>query len=140
MLGLILALLFVAFAVIVQSTAPNIAVYSTFTFLWWWHIGWSCALAAVVVFIFLAGFIGLFASKSKLQAFAVTFLASPIIALMFAFKQALFIGAIFLLMKAGIGPEGVLPFAAWNVPYVVIASLMYAIAAITMKIKFSTKT
>jgi len=122
MLGLILALLYVAYSVVVSGIAVNIAVASTLGFLWTWHIVWTCVWALVLLVFFIIGIV-----TGRGVGALIFLVAVPLIAVIVAIHQTLFLGAVAVASRAG------LETGQPNVTYLVIAGIMYLIAIVSMK-------
>jgi hypothetical protein len=133
---LILALLYVGYAVVVHGAASNVAVASTFGFLWYWHLTWTVVWGVIVGLIFLIGLLVTVGGKdgsTKGYGLLASFVVGPLLAFGIGLRQALFLGSVAILMKAGIGPEGPLTWDKWNVAYLVIAGLMYVVAILVQR-------
>jgi len=122
MIGLVLSFLYLAYASLTGDTSTNILVMSCLEFLWNWHMVWSVILLFVMVMIFTFGV------SYKIGALC---FATPLLAVFALLRQGLLLGGVALMLKAGAGPEGALPFDQWSIPLVVIAILMYIIGMLT---------
>ena len=142
MLGLILALLYVAYQVGANSVAANVAVANTFGFLWGWHLTWTIVWGIIIALIFLIGLVVTAGAKTgKGYGLLASFAIAPVLAIITAIRQTLFLGAVALMTKAGMGAEGVLPWDQWNITLVIIAGIMYLVAVVFQRnsYNFSSK-
>ena len=133
MLGLVIALLIMAWGVVVSKIGVEVAVCGALSFLWYWHVVIVCIAVGIVVLILLIGLFGLLcAGNTKDRLTILGGLAiSPLVAIYCFVGSALFIGGVYCVMDAAHGPTGeILEFASWNIPVFVIGCVLYGVGCL----------
>jgi hypothetical protein len=135
MIGFVLALLYVAYSVVI-GTSSNEAVVNTFGFLWNWHVFWGIVIASFFVIAFMFCIDRTFFSnnhKSKGAFLGLSLFAIPFLVVIAGIRQSLFLGSIVLFCKAGTacgnmpwnGVGEALPWNEWSIAPCVIGVVMY---------------
>jgi len=135
MLGLILAMLYVAFTMVTSGSTMEVAVASTMPFLWWWHIVWLSVFGLIVLVVFLLGCLGMVAGdgETKLIGAAGSFVAAPLMLVLGAIGGALFLGGVYCVSDSiTIDPETgqAAAFSAWNMQMFTIGCILYGIGCL----------
>lgn len=124
MLGLILAALYVAYAIVANEVAPVAAVEATLPFLFYWHCFWGAILILVGLCVPAGGaFLAIGGSKGTERAAGLALLAgSPLIILLMVLGPALFIGGVYC-VDSGIEAGEIV-----NQNHVIVGGILYGIA------------
>jgi len=135
MFGLVLAALYVAYSMVVTKVAAEVAVASTVGFLWYWHLTFACIFGAIVAVIFLVSCGAIVFGSGEVKGVGAlgALVGTPLLLLVGAIGSVLFLGGVYCFGEAiAYDPEtgAVLPFAAWNVPFMVIGGILYALGAL----------
>jgi hypothetical protein len=144
MLGLILAMLYVAWSMVTSGSTMEVAVASTMPFLWYWHLVFACIFGTIVVIVFLLGLLGMLAGddETKMLGAAGSFIAAPLMLVLGAIGSALFLGGVFCVSESiTIDPETgqAAAFSAWNMQMFVLGCILYGIGLLKqISAKFST--
>lgn len=123
MLGTVIALLYVAFQT-ANSIPLEASISSALQFLWVWHMTWSCILGIAFGLGFLVVLGGLFTTRHPGLA-TIGLVTSPILAMMVAIQQTLFLGGVYIAQKAG---NATIAFDQWNRNLLILAVIMYGLA------------
>jgi hypothetical protein len=121
MLGLILAGLYVAYAIVINSVAPVVAVEATLGFLWWWHIIWGAVLIGLGLLMPLLG--AVVATENKALGIGLV-AASPVIMFFICLIPALFLGGVYAIDSGIQGGEIV------NQSHVIVGSVLYGLGVL----------
>lgn len=135
MLGLILAALYVAYAIVANEVAPVSAVEATLPFLFYWHCFWSAIIILIGLCVPLGGaFLTLGGSTGKERAAGLALLAgSPLIIVLLLLGPLLFIGGVYC-VDSGIEAGEIV-----NQNNVFVGGILYGIAILCrLCSKFST--
>ena len=146
MFGLILAALYVAFAMVSHETTMETAAMWTMPFLWVWHIIWLAVFACIVgvVFLISGGATALGKGEVRAMGAAGMFVATPILMILGSIGGALFLGGVYCVGESiAVCPDtgGALPFAQWNTQLFIIGCVLYGLGAlkqITTKLSSSS--
>jgi len=129
MFGLVLAVLFLAYAVVTHMPVEA-ALVSLLGFLWWWHIAATVVVSAILLPVVLGGTTVSLAAKRPGLGALVLLGGRPLVVILMAISQTLFLGGVYLVQLASVGPTGTLPLAQWNMTFVVIGCIMYVLGCL----------
>ena len=127
MLGLIFAVLYAAFAIVVNDVQLIAAAESTLGFLWYWHVVFAVLITVILLLVPLGGSILMLGgdnAKDKGIGVAVL-LSSPFIFLLGALGPALFLGAVYAVDSGIQGGEIV------NQNHVIVGGVLYGVAILS---------
>jgi len=131
MLGLILAVLYVAYSMVTTGASAETAFAATLPFLWYWHVTWAVIFGILVGLLFLISFIALFGKKTAGLGALGMFVASPLVLVLGALGSALFLGGVYCVDQAIPMADGTAaPFAEWNIQLFVVGCILYGLACL----------
>ena len=137
MVGLILAALYAAYAIVANEVTPVAAVEATLPFLFYWHCFWGAILVLVGLLVPLGGtLLSIGGSTGGERAAGLAMLlGSPLIILLLILGPALFIGGVYCVDSGIEGGEIV------NQNHVIVGGVLYGIAILCrLCSKFSTSS
>ena len=127
----VLALLWVVYHCLVNDMPWDVAVPTTFSFLFWWHVVFACVFVLCVGVVFSIGLLAMVADskeETRVSGAVTSFVAAPIMAIMGTIEFTLFIGGILCMDMATVGAAGErLSYADWNMQTMVIGIVLYCV-------------
>lgn len=135
MLGLILAMLYVAFVVVTAGTAAPVAVAATMSFLWGWHMVFACVILGIMVIMLLLSVLGMIFGDSETKWMGVgwMFVGTPILLFLGGLNALLFLGGVYCIGESiALDPETgqAAAFGLWNTTMLVIGGILYGIGCL----------
>jgi hypothetical protein len=147
MIGFILAMLYVAYSVVVNSMTAESAIASTMGFLWYWHVVFAAVLGVIVAGMFILGLCGaVFGGQhdgTRAMGVLTMFVGVPLMLFLLSLGSAVFLGGVHCVgssIARDAATGDVLPFSAWNTQMLVIGCGLYGVGLLWQLMSKSTSS